>query len=254
MSQEAAPEPRARKAFPTWYSGRSYRSRLEADFARLLDALQICFEYEPQSFLLDDGTHYLPDFWCPDLDLWVETRGYRSEKGSRQINGFARLLQALSRERPTSYMVLSVNWTDDMFLTGNRSERLPVVANPGVLPICDRCGRGSLVAMWGGEQKCVYCRRCGRSSRACFATSIFVSGDGYLMLGESRCEDTATATERLLHSEPVVGHSWRAAEWIERHEGGWCELREWNQGPSLSGLDDEWCEAEKAREIALRER
>lgn len=98
MSQEAAPEPRARKAFPTWYSGRSYRSRLEADFARLLDALQICFEYEPQSFLLDDGTHYLPDFWCPDLDLWVETRGYRSEKGSRQINGFARLLQALSRE------------------------------------------------------------------------------------------------------------------------------------------------------------
>lgn len=74
------------------------------------------------------------------------------------------------------------------------------------------------------------------------------------MLGESSCEDTFTSSERLLHSEPVVGRSWRAAEWIESHEAGWSQLREWNQGPSLAGLDDEWCEAEKAREIALRER
>lgn len=81
-------------SIPTVYKNTSFRSRLEADFAFLLDGLNISWSYEPRSFLLDDGTHYWPDFWLPTLRLWVECRGYDSEKGQRQINGFANWVES----------------------------------------------------------------------------------------------------------------------------------------------------------------
>jgi hypothetical protein len=57
--------------------------------AFLFDALDLRWVYEPMSFLLPDGTHYMPDFWLPSLRLWAECRGYHTEKGARQIAGFA---------------------------------------------------------------------------------------------------------------------------------------------------------------------
>lgn len=233
------------KAIPTWYNGQSYRSRLEADFARMLDALKIRFEYEPQSFLLDNGTHYLPDFWCQDLRLWVECRGYRSAKGKKQIGGFIRLLRSLEGKwRPTgkerqrmSYMALSCDWGDTMIVTDDEPGCCPLIAWPGVLPICDRCGRGSFVPrIWQGQT--VTCRRCLRGSEDGYAQSLFVSERSVLMVGDSTCRDVFTNDERLLVSEPSPGRSWPVAEWLDRHEAGWAELREWQQGPSLSGLDD----------------
>jgi hypothetical protein len=45
----------------TWYGGVWMRSRLEADFARHLDALRIVWRYEPAVFG-PEGRGYLPDF------------------------------------------------------------------------------------------------------------------------------------------------------------------------------------------------
>jgi hypothetical protein len=80
------------KAIPTMYKGVQMKSRLEADVAFLLDQMGCEWEYEPQSFLLNDGTHYLPDFRVGRLWLWVEARGYVTEKGQRQIREFRRHL------------------------------------------------------------------------------------------------------------------------------------------------------------------
>lgn len=80
------------KAIPTVYKGVQMKSRLEADVAFLLDRMGCEWEYEPQSFLLNDGTHYLPDFRVGRLWLWVEARGYVTEKGKRQIREFRRHL------------------------------------------------------------------------------------------------------------------------------------------------------------------
>lgn len=69
---------------PTYYKGYKFRSRLEARWAIIFDALGVeSWEYEPEGFVLSDGTTYLPDFKikvnCRRTDedgyVWVEVKG-----------------------------------------------------------------------------------------------------------------------------------------------------------------------------------
>ena len=78
----------------TMYNGIEYKSRLEADTARIIDKIGYKSEYESISFLLPDGIHYWPDFYIPNIHLWIECRGYESEKGESQIEGFSNLIAA----------------------------------------------------------------------------------------------------------------------------------------------------------------
>lgn len=57
------------KAIQTVYNGYKFRSRLEARWAVFFDEININYQYEPQGFILNDGTHYLPDFYLPDTYL-----------------------------------------------------------------------------------------------------------------------------------------------------------------------------------------
>lgn len=61
------------KAIETVYNGYRFRSRLEARWAVFMDALGVSYQYEPEGFDLD-GMAYLPDFWLPDLDTWLEIK------------------------------------------------------------------------------------------------------------------------------------------------------------------------------------
>lgn len=54
------------KAIETRYKGYRFRSRLEARWAVLFNALGIDFFYELEGLILDDGVRYLPDFFLPD--------------------------------------------------------------------------------------------------------------------------------------------------------------------------------------------
>ncbi len=62
-------------AVPTTYSGTTFRSRLEADWARTLDLNHITWEYEPETFTLPSGATYIPDFRLPNLGTWIEAKG-----------------------------------------------------------------------------------------------------------------------------------------------------------------------------------
>jgi hypothetical protein len=62
------------KARPTLYKGIRMRSRLEADFARYLDALGNPWDYEPECFASDTG-QWLPDFRTV---LPTDAGGYRN--------------------------------------------------------------------------------------------------------------------------------------------------------------------------------
>jgi len=65
------------RAIETTYSGYKFRSRLEARWAVFFDALQIVWQYEPEGYVLSDGTHYLPDFYLPTFDydgMWAEVK------------------------------------------------------------------------------------------------------------------------------------------------------------------------------------
>ena len=63
------------QAIETRYAGCRFRSRLEARWAVFFDTLGVAWEYEPQGFILSNGTHYLPDFLLTDCGTWVEVKG-----------------------------------------------------------------------------------------------------------------------------------------------------------------------------------
>lgn len=75
------------RAIETRYKGRRFRSRLEARYAVLFDALEIKWDYEPEGYVLDSGEHYLPDFFLhmhdrfksrqtyPGAGYWCEIKG-----------------------------------------------------------------------------------------------------------------------------------------------------------------------------------
>jgi len=62
------------KAIQTKYDGYHFRSRLEARWAVFFNAAGIKYEYEKEGFKLPAGS-YLPDFWLPELNLWLEVKG-----------------------------------------------------------------------------------------------------------------------------------------------------------------------------------
>lgn len=64
------------KPIETIYKGYRFRSRLEARWAVFFDACGIAYEYEPEGFTLDDGTNYLPDFYLPEFELYVEIKPF----------------------------------------------------------------------------------------------------------------------------------------------------------------------------------
>ena len=63
------------KAIETTYKGYRFRSRTEARWAVFFDALGIRWEYEKEGFDLGEAGWYLPDFWLPDMGMWIEIKG-----------------------------------------------------------------------------------------------------------------------------------------------------------------------------------
>lgn len=64
------------KAIETVYNGYRFRSRLEARWAVFFDAAGIKYEYEPEGFT-DGDLCYLPDFYLPDHNVYVEVKPHR---------------------------------------------------------------------------------------------------------------------------------------------------------------------------------
>lgn len=62
------------KPIETVYVGYRFRSRLEARWAIFFDTLGLRWEYEAEGFDLGHGYKYLPDFWLPELDCWIEIK------------------------------------------------------------------------------------------------------------------------------------------------------------------------------------
>ena len=79
------------EAIETVYEGYRFRSRLEARWAVFFDACRIPYQYEPEGFTLDDGTRYLPDFYLPWFECYVEIK----PKGYEQVDEAKRKLERL---------------------------------------------------------------------------------------------------------------------------------------------------------------
>lgn len=62
------------KSIETHYAGCLFRSRLEARWAVFFDALEVPWRYELDGVELASGTRYLPDFWLPSIEVWLEVK------------------------------------------------------------------------------------------------------------------------------------------------------------------------------------
>lgn len=58
----------------TTYNGHRFRSRLEARWAAFFDSLHARWQYEPEGYDFGYGLKYVPDFWLPEIDLFVEIK------------------------------------------------------------------------------------------------------------------------------------------------------------------------------------
>jgi hypothetical protein len=61
------------RAIETTYRGYRFRSRTEARWAVFFDAAGIVWQYESEGYNLD-GRYYLPDFFLPELKVFVEVK------------------------------------------------------------------------------------------------------------------------------------------------------------------------------------
>jgi hypothetical protein len=69
------------KPIETRYAGCRFRSRLEARYAIWFERLGIDWLYEPEGFEVGPRARrraYLPDFYLPQLRLWVEVKGHEA--------------------------------------------------------------------------------------------------------------------------------------------------------------------------------
>jgi len=73
------------------------RSNWEANFARILNAYEIQFEFEPKvfTFPIKRGTKgYTPDFYFSNTEEWVEIKGYLDDKSKIKLKRFKRYYPA----------------------------------------------------------------------------------------------------------------------------------------------------------------
>ena len=67
------------KAIETLCRGYRFRSRLEARWSVIFDALGLRWDYEPEGFTTAAG-RYLPDFYVHDWGQWVEIKGQQPDR------------------------------------------------------------------------------------------------------------------------------------------------------------------------------
>lgn len=98
-----------------------FRSTWEANFARILKFENEYYEYEKYSFFLEKGSRYIPDFYLPQEDVFVEIKGYWNERGKNKVLRFKKqypdkLLIIVGEKTydylKNSYQKIILNWED----------------------------------------------------------------------------------------------------------------------------------------------
>lgn len=154
-------------AMPTVYKGVQLRSRLEGQTAFLLDALGMTWEYEPKSYMLSNGASYLPDFYVDHQRMYVECRGYQSERGDSQIQEFGKSVSE-GQVGPHGQAILRFVALRDTGVECYRPRHPP----------CEGCmaARCSTCQLWGligfGDGRCPTCLEHGRTIEKALVVAV----------------------------------------------------------------------------------
>ena len=91
------------QAIETQYNGYRFRSRLEARWGVFFDTLNVPYLYEPEGFEFDDGVRYLPDFWLPTWNCWVEIKPQMNQEADDALER----LRMLAEQTNTGALLLA---------------------------------------------------------------------------------------------------------------------------------------------------
>jgi len=80
-----------RQAKFVYADGTPMRSNWERLAAAFFDGEGLSWEYEPRKFRLPTGQYYWPDFYLPELDLWVEVKGFATYNALAKFDLFCGL-------------------------------------------------------------------------------------------------------------------------------------------------------------------
>lgn len=102
------------KPIDTEFDGYKFRSRLEARWAVFFKEIGLVFQYELEGFKLPSGKQYLPDFYLPSLDLWVEIKPNKEAVTDYDLNRYYEFIDSynflLIIGVPTEESVYYLTW------------------------------------------------------------------------------------------------------------------------------------------------
>jgi hypothetical protein len=106
--------------------GHTCRSSWEANVARLFLYANQPYEYERKRFVLSTGETYLIDFYLPNVDCYVEVKGYESGKTAMLLSEYPNIKIHVVKE--SEYIVLCLkyrakvsNWENVDYLVSESS-------------------------------------------------------------------------------------------------------------------------------------
>jgi hypothetical protein len=98
------------RAIETVYHGYRFRSRLEARWAVFFDSLGVPFEYEKEGFELEGAGRYLPDFWLPQQECWIEIKPVEPNQSEQEKAGAL----ALATGHPVALFIGNIPDADEL--------------------------------------------------------------------------------------------------------------------------------------------
>ncbi len=137
------------KPIETKYNGYRFRSRLEARWAVFFDKMGIKYEYEPEGFVLTDGTHYLPDFRVTTPQgrtIWYEIKPSEDSDGIDKAEKFKNEFSAFQSTQ--SYILVG----DPLEVISHKDK--------GVCPRCGLVGWVNYSVIDFGDQIGFGCQPC----------------------------------------------------------------------------------------------
>ncbi|EOQ01009.1 hypothetical protein [Bacillus cereus] len=91
-SPKGKPQKKAYKEGLRYYSeteAKMFRSTWERELAELLTSLGITYEFEPiRYFYKAHKDSYLPDFYLPEYNTYIEVKGYYDKRSQKRCNLF----------------------------------------------------------------------------------------------------------------------------------------------------------------------
>jgi predicted nuclease of restriction endonuclease-like RecB superfamily len=109
------------------YKDLSMRSQAEVRFAGYLDEMSLVWQYEPEKIDLGWAT-YIPDFYLPDHDHWIEVKGVWTPDSKKKYEEFSETYKvSLFRANKLRSKVGRPRTLDDILAGNSQVHEIPVV-------------------------------------------------------------------------------------------------------------------------------